>query len=83
MQKIDEYLEEKASREVADKVEKALFDAFEELVRLRFVGYRRDDVRQKTLLFYTVFSYVIAFRREPQVVIVSVVHGARNLPKLL
>jgi len=83
MKKIDDYLEEKASREVANKVERALFDAFEELVRLPFVGHPRDDFRQSELRFHTVFSYVIMFRREPRVVIVRVLHGARNLPRLL
>ena len=65
------------------RVEDALFNASDELVRHKALGHRREDVRQQTLRFYVVFNYVIAFRREPRVVIVRVIHGVQNIAKLL
>jgi plasmid stabilization system protein ParE len=77
------YLEEKANERIAAHVERRIFAAFDDLVRLTALGHRREDVRQPELQFYSVFDYVIVFRREPRVVILRVVHGAQNLPAIL
>jgi plasmid stabilization system protein ParE len=80
---IRQYLQRTASVEVADNVELALFEAFDELVLLSWIGHRREDIRPSRSQFYNVFSYVIAFHREPRVVIERITHGARDLSKLL
>jgi plasmid stabilization system protein ParE len=41
LDEIRQYLQHEASVEIADKVEKALFDAFDELVALPWIGHRR------------------------------------------
>jgi plasmid stabilization system protein ParE len=76
-------LERKASERVAARVEKRIIAAFEELVRLPSIGHRRTDLRQSQLRFYKVFDYLIVFRREPRVVILRVVHGKRDVERLL
>ncbi len=77
------YLVRTASEETAIYVEACIFHEFEELIRLPAMGHPRHDVTQRNLLFHRVFSYLIVFRRKPQVVIVRVMHGVRNLPRLL
>jgi plasmid stabilization system protein ParE len=75
-------LTREVSAETADHVEDALFKGFEELARLPWIGHKRDDVRLASLRFYNVFKYAIVFHREPRIVIVRVIHGARNIQRL-
>ncbi len=83
LDEIAAYLLRTASEETAIHVEERLFREFEELVRLPFIGHPRRDVTQRNLLFHRVFRYLIVFRRKPQVVIVRVIHGMRDLPRRL
>ena len=82
LEEIYRYLYLKASPETAARVEERLFLAFEELVRLPAIGHRRFDVKQEDYRFHLVFDYVIAFRREPRVIIVRVIHGAQNIARI-
>ena len=83
LEEIRRYLTTEASPTVADHVEDALFEGFEELVRLPWIGHRHPSVRGASLLFYSVFNYVIVFRRqEKRIVILRGIHGARDLGKL-
>ena len=79
------YLTREASAEVSERIEAMLFDAFEDLTRLRVLGHRRLDVRRKDLLFYVVDPYLVAFRREEHgnVMIVRVLHGRRDVASIL
>ena len=83
LDEIRSYLELKAGERVADRVETRLFAKFEELARLKAVGHRRKDMRQPDLLFERQYRYVILFRREPQVVVLRVLHGARDIANIL
>ncbi len=76
---IVKYLVSHAGMDVAGKVEAALFNAFDELCTHPSLGHRRSDLTSRPVLFYTVYSYGVIFRREPEaVVIVAVIHGARD-----
>jgi len=44
---------------------------------------RAPDIRDKSLLFYYVYDYAIIFRRQPNVFVVRVIHGARDIPNRL
>ena len=48
-------------------------------------GHKRDDVRtSEPVLFWPIGSYVIVYRPEPKpIVIVRILHGARDLDALL
>jgi plasmid stabilization system protein ParE len=83
LDRLSDYLERKAGVRVAARVEARIFAAFDALVRLPWVGHRRKDMRQPELRFYRVYQYLIVFRREPRVVILRVVHGARDVERLL
>ena len=80
---ITNYIEERESERVALRVEGKIFDTFAMLVRLPQVGHRRIDMRQPELRFFRVYRYMIVFRREPRVVILRVLHGARDIAKVL
>ena len=77
------YLEQKAGDRVADRVENRIFSAFDMLVQLKAVGHRLKDMRQSELRFHRVYRYVIVFRREPRVVVLRVLHGARDIANIL
>jgi plasmid stabilization system protein ParE len=72
-----------ASVRVADMVETAIFDAVLDCARLPIIGHRRSDVHDKSILFHTVYEYEIIFRRQPDVFVLRVIHGRRDLPKRL
>jgi toxin ParE1/3/4 len=81
---IETYLAHEASKETAERIEAKLFAAFDDLTRLPPVGHRRLDVPRSDLLFHVVNPYLIAFRRQrEQVTIIRVLHGRRDVPRLL
>lgn len=71
------------SERVADRVESKLFAAMDELARLPQIGHHHPSISHRGLLFATVWEYEIVFVREPVLRIVRVLHGRRNLPRLL
>jgi len=70
--------------EFATSMESQLFSAFDLLGRFPRIGHPRPDLTAKRLLFHNSKPYMIAFRIQAgQAMIVRVVHGSRNLSKLL
>jgi len=83
LEKLRRRLKREASIRVADMVEDAIFAGVRECERLTLIGHRRDDIPDKSLLFYYVYDYAIIFRRQPDVFVLRVIHGARDIPKRL
>jgi plasmid stabilization system protein ParE len=83
LRRIRSRLTREASEEVADHVETKLFEGFEELARLPWIGHVHLDASDGTLLFYYVFEYAIVFRRDAELTIARVVHGRRDLKRIL
>ena len=78
------YLLHKASEETADRVVTELFKAFYKLADLPNSGHRRADLTSKDVLFYKVFSYLIIYSpRSKPVQILGVLHGKRNVARIL
>ena len=68
----------------ADRVEIELQEAIRDLLQFPGKGHTRDDVQDKTLRFWTVYSYLIVFRYEDRsLTVVRVIHGARRIGPLL
>src|SRR5437660_1540977 len=68
----------------ADRVEETIHDTIEKLAEHPNFGHFRDDVAPREYRFYRVYSYLIVYRIEGDtLIVVRVVHGARNLRKLL
>ncbi len=64
----------------ADQVVARLYDAFAGLGQTPKVGRHREDLADSRHRFWTVYSYVIAYRWETTPVqIIAIVHGARQL----
>lgn len=71
------------SLEAANRVEGDLLAAMEKLCEIPGMGHERTDVKNKAYRFWKVYSYLIAYRVDGDVLYVSrVIHGARNLRKL-
>jgi len=78
------YLAERASLDVADKVAADIELAIERLVKTPGIGHRREDVTARECLFYRVHSFLIVYRPKTKPLhIVRVIHGARDLPDAL
>ena len=72
------------SIDAADQVVARLYDAFLRLGKTPEVGHRREDLADLRHRFWTVYSYVIAYRWEATPVqIIAVVHGARQLESFI
>jgi len=83
LEKIRRDYHEKASVQVADMVEAKIFRAMADCARLPVIGHRRSDIRDKSLLFHAVYEYLIVFQRQPEVLVLRVIHGRRDLPERL
>lgn len=68
-----------AANRVGEELEKAIFG----LAAMPGKGHRRLDVKDSVIRFWSVYSYLIAYRYDDTTVtIVRVVHGRRNIRSL-
>ena len=66
--------------EAARKVRLELRQAMQKLAHFPYIGHLREDLTTEPLRFWTVYSYLIAYRPdETRLTIIRVVHGARDL----
>jgi toxin ParE1/3/4 len=66
--------------ENANRVNAEIEAEIEDLRRFPGKGHKRAELRDQSLVFWRIYSYLIAYRYDPQrIKIVRVVHGARNL----
>ena len=67
----------------ANRVSERIEEAIRGLVVMPGKGHTRADVRAPQYRFWSVYSYVIAFRYDDETLtVVRVVHGARNFRTL-
>ena len=67
----------------ADRVSRKLEESIRGLASMPGKGHRRLDVKDKRYRFWSVYSYVIAYRYDDTTLtVVRVVHGRRNLRRL-
>jgi plasmid stabilization system protein ParE len=78
------YLHRETDPALADKTEKTLFTAFNDLAEGRVVGHRRTELTDRKVLFHLARPYLIVFRKAGEmIIIVHVIHGSRDLKRLL
>lgn len=58
-------------------------DAFEGLADIPGKGHKRPDLTNRDVLFFSVYQYMIVYRRATLVEIVAVLHGKRDVKRLL
>jgi antitoxin ParD1/3/4/toxin ParE1/3/4 len=71
------------SRDVAQKVEDAIFDAIAALVPLPGKGHHRADLTDRPLRFISVYSYLVAYDPNKQPLRVLAVLPAKDDPRRL
>jgi antitoxin ParD1/3/4/toxin ParE1/3/4 len=80
LDEIAEYIAVEASVERAIRVLREFRDAFRKLADMPGMGHFREDLLDKRFKFWSVYSWVVAYRWEVMPIqIIAVVHGARNL----
>ena len=83
LRQIWRYLFREAGLTIADRIQEELMQAFEALADLPGKGHKRPDLTSRDVLFFSVYQYMIVYRRAKLVEIVAVLHGKRNLQRLL
>ncbi len=83
LRQIWRYLLGEAGLAIANRIQGELVDAFESLADVPGKGHRRPDLTSREVLFFSVYQYMIVYRRAELVEIVAVLHGKRDLRRLL
>ena len=74
----------KDSEEIADRVESEFYNKFASLAMQPGQGHRRRDYTKADVLFFPLYSYLIAYRQVTDPLqILGIVHGAREIKRLL
>ena len=70
--------------EAAERVRLELYDAIQGLAEIPGKGHLREDLTDKPVKFWRVRSYLIVYRPDTEPLeVVAVLHGARDIPRLL
>ena len=77
------YLLGAAGLAVANRIQGELVDAFEGLAESPGKGHRRPDLTGLDVFFFSVYQYMIVYRRTATVEIAAVLHGKRDVKRLL
>ena len=78
------YLKNKASVEIAEKVERAIRDKFLFLAGTPGAGHWRRDLTDEPVRFFAVYSYLIVYRPETKPLqVVAILHGSRDVERVL
>jgi toxin ParE1/3/4 len=71
------------SEAAADRLVDRIEDEVYKLRDMPGMGHQRKDVKDRRLLFWTVWPYVIAYRVTRRTLyVVRVIHGSRNFRKI-
>lgn len=68
---------------VANRIQDELIEAFESLADMPTRGHKRPDLTSRNVLFFSVYQYMIVYRRMTLVEIVAVLHGKRDVKRVL
>jgi antitoxin ParD1/3/4/toxin ParE1/3/4 len=78
------YLKDKASVEIAERVERAIRERMVFLARTPGAGHWRRDLTEEPVKFFAVYSYLIVYRPETKPLqVAAILHGHRDVERLL
>jgi plasmid stabilization system protein ParE len=83
LRQIWRYLLGGAGLAIANRIQGELVDAFEGLADVPGKGHKRPDLTDRDVLSFSVYQYLIVYRRTEFVEIVAVLHGKRDVRRLL
>jgi toxin ParE1/3/4 len=68
----------------AMRVRHAVYDALQQLARMPEMGHTRQDLTDRPLKFWSVYSYLIVYDpATAPLTVVAILHGARDVEQLL
>ena len=83
LDEIWDYIAQQASPETADRVDADLHEAMRALAAMPGMGHERAETTGTSYRFWSVYSYLVAYRMEGRtLVVVRVIHGSRDLRKI-
>ena len=71
------------SIDVAQRVAAEIYDEMKKLARNPALGHKRPDLTSRELLFWRVYSYLVIYQPTTPVNIIAVLHGSRDVKKIL
>ncbi len=77
------YLFIRGGAEVANRVESEILSAFDILAGQPSLGHSRPDLTSAPVRFFAVYEYFVVYRNFSEVEIVRVLHGRRNVRRIL
>ncbi len=83
LRQIWRYLLGEVGLAIANRIQGELVDAFEGLSDAPGKGHKRPDLTNLDVRFLSVYQYMIVYRRTKIVEIVAVLHGKRDVKRLL
>jgi plasmid stabilization system protein ParE len=83
LQQIWRYLLEEVGLAIANRIQGELVEAFEGLSDAPGKGHKRPDLTGRDVFFFSVYQYMIVYTRTGLVQIVAVLHGKRDVKRLL
>ncbi|MFY9844890.1 MAG: type II toxin-antitoxin system RelE/ParE family toxin [Terriglobales bacterium] len=83
LRQIWRYLLGEAGLAIANRIQGELVDAFETLADVPGKGHKRPDLTPRDVLFFSVYQYMIVYRRAELLEVVAVLHGKRDVKRLL
>jgi plasmid stabilization system protein ParE len=83
LRQIWRYLFREAGLEIANRIQNELVEAIESLVEFPGKGHKRSDLTKRDVFFLSVYQYMIVYRQTKKIEIVAVLHGKRNVKRLL
>ena len=69
--------------DAADRLLEDFYRAFDRLAGMPGIGHTRDDLTNRNVLFWPVHAYLVIYTDSKPLRIVRVVHGKRDVKKLL
>ncbi len=82
LQEIWEFVAED-SFTAADRLIEDFYRAFERLASVPGMGHKRQDLTERDVLFWALYSYLIIYKSSQPLRIVRIIHAKRDLKKLL
>lgn len=82
LQEIWEFISED-SFTAADRLLEEFYQAFQRLAESPGIGHKRQDLTDRNVLFWTLHSYLIIYRRQKLLKIVRIVHAKRDVRGIL
>jgi plasmid stabilization system protein ParE len=74
----------RGSEDAATRVQSEFYETFGALARMPGQGHKREDLTNKSMLFFPLYSYLIVDQPTVDPIrILTVVHGRRNVKRVL